>query len=342
MVTRTARGTASDKTSGASLTIPSFTVPAGHSLVVGAGYDNAQLAPSTVLHAGRHLRRKIQRDDATNGFHASVWLKGEYNKEQTGTCVLTWGASIGKKAAVASSYDRVHKEDDDSSNIQAATTSPGTGQTGASVTAGSFVVGVRYEIETVGTTDFTLIGSADNNVGTLFVATGAGSGTGTARSALDSDVAMACCFFIAEGPSSDHGSATAQIEDGGTFQTATIGQTAGTAGAPPVSNITIIETFLELTTFNPTRGRLQNATSRNWISMAELIEPRAARHKLAVSPTDFNAVDEIVTAAGGDPDDVYFGVNADGIIEAYETTTPGTLRATYDPETGFWNNVGSP
>jgi hypothetical protein len=47
-------------------------------------------------------------------------------------------------------------------------------------TAGAFVSGVEYKIVTAGTTDFTLIGAADNNVGTTFTATGAGTGTGTA------------------------------------------------------------------------------------------------------------------------------------------------------------------
>ena len=50
----------------------------------------------------------------------------------------------------------------------------------ANTTAGSFAVGVEYEIITTGTTDFTLIGAADSNPGTVFTATGAGSGTGTA------------------------------------------------------------------------------------------------------------------------------------------------------------------
>ena len=40
----------------------------------------------------------------------------------------------------------------------------------APVTAGNFVVGVAYKIATVGTTDFTLIGSPNNTVGTVFVA----------------------------------------------------------------------------------------------------------------------------------------------------------------------------
>jgi hypothetical protein len=49
------------------------------------------------------------------------------------------------------------------------------------ITAGAFVVDTEYKILTVGTTDFTLIGAADNNVGTVFTATGVGAGTGTAN-----------------------------------------------------------------------------------------------------------------------------------------------------------------
>jgi hypothetical protein len=48
------------------------------------------------------------------------------------------------------------------------------------VTAGSFVPGVSYIINSIGTTDFTLIGAASNTVGVTFTATGIGSGTGTA------------------------------------------------------------------------------------------------------------------------------------------------------------------
>lgn len=54
---------------------------------------------------------------------------------------------------------------------------------GSAVTAGSFVVGVEYEIVSVGTTNFTLIGAASNTVGVSFTATGVGSGTGTASPA---------------------------------------------------------------------------------------------------------------------------------------------------------------
>jgi hypothetical protein len=49
------------------------------------------------------------------------------------------------------------------------------------VTAGNFQIGVTYTIVDVGSTDFTLIGAASNSEGVSFVATGAGSGTGSAR-----------------------------------------------------------------------------------------------------------------------------------------------------------------
>ena len=57
------------------------------------------------------------------------------------------------------------------------------------VTAGSFVVGIAYTIVSAGTTDFTLIGAADNNPGTTFTATGAGDSleTGTASTLIVPD-----------------------------------------------------------------------------------------------------------------------------------------------------------
>lgn len=52
---------------------------------------------------------------------------------------------------------------------------------GYTVNAGSFVVGSTYLISFVGSTNFVAIGAASNNVGIFFVATGVGSGTGTAK-----------------------------------------------------------------------------------------------------------------------------------------------------------------
>ena len=52
---------------------------------------------------------------------------------------------------------------------------------GSVVTAGSFIVGQTYRILTVGTTNFTLIGATSNTVGLHFIATGVGTGDGTAE-----------------------------------------------------------------------------------------------------------------------------------------------------------------
>jgi len=47
------------------------------------------------------------------------------------------------------------------------------------INAGQFLIGTNYTIASVGSTDFTSVGAADNNIGTAFTATGAGTGSGT-------------------------------------------------------------------------------------------------------------------------------------------------------------------
>lgn len=282
MVTPTARGTTSSKVSGDELVIPSFTVPAGHSLAVFGGYDNAQTAPVSVKHAGRDLRLRRQRDDAVNGFHASWWLKGEYRAAQTGTCVLKWASAIGKRAAFATSFDAIFKEDDDASALTAASTAPVTGLTGV----------------------------------------------------LDGATPFAICGFAAEAPGSEAGSGeTAEIKDGGSFQTATLGQSDGTAGAPPPSNVVAVESRLELTTQDATEGRLQTwVNARNWIGLILVLEPRPAlsRHGLSVSDVD------AASAFATEPDDVLFGWNeGTGEYEAFEIPSPGTPIARYDDFDGW-------
>jgi hypothetical protein len=52
---------------------------------------------------------------------------------------------------------------------------------GYTVTAGSFISGKIYRIVSIGTTDFTSIGAVSNTIGLHFIATGVGTGTGTAE-----------------------------------------------------------------------------------------------------------------------------------------------------------------
>lgn len=60
-----------------------------------------------------------------------------------------------------------------------------TASGGSDVNAGSFVASTIYIIKTAGDTDFTAVGADNNTVGTIFTATGAGSGTGVATTAND-------------------------------------------------------------------------------------------------------------------------------------------------------------
>jgi hypothetical protein len=53
--------------------------------------------------------------------------------------------------------------------------------------AGNFIVGHTYTIKTPGSTNFIAIGSSNNNVGTTFVATGIGSGSGVATGTYRTD-----------------------------------------------------------------------------------------------------------------------------------------------------------
>lgn len=62
-------------------------------------------------------------------------------------------------------------------------------EVGSNISAGSFVIGTSYKIVDLGytqvsppvsETDFTLIGAPDNNIGTIFYATGPGTGSGEA------------------------------------------------------------------------------------------------------------------------------------------------------------------
>jgi len=66
-------------------------------------------------------------------------------------------------------------------SIIASSAATSTANTSTNTTAGSFTIGNTYQIVTVGTTDFTLIGASANTVGIIFNATGVGTGTGTAK-----------------------------------------------------------------------------------------------------------------------------------------------------------------
>ena len=67
------------------------------------------------------------------------------------------------------------------------------------VEAGSFVIGKKYKIRNyaAGQNDFTTIGALNNNVGTVFTATGGGSGAGDAFEVVEYDILSESIEFLA-------------------------------------------------------------------------------------------------------------------------------------------------
>lgn len=96
---------------------------------------------------------------------------------RTGTQKIVYypsGVTVSKRGDALQSFDKVLIFQDGENTLE------WDGNLLA-VTAGDFVVGQSYRIETPGTTDFTTIGAANSNAGTIFVATGVGTGDGTAK-----------------------------------------------------------------------------------------------------------------------------------------------------------------
>ena len=64
-------------------------------------------------------------------------------------------------------------------------------EAGTTINAGSFIVGQKYTIVFVGTTNFVSIGAASSTIGVTFTATGVGTGTGTATFIKSANTSLA-------------------------------------------------------------------------------------------------------------------------------------------------------
>lgn len=77
-------------------------------------------------------------------------------------------------------------------------TLPGGSASAGTVAATAAVSGEWYRVDSVGTTDFTLIGAATNEVGSAFEATGAGTGDGTLTPLAKASVSADDVFVVTE------------------------------------------------------------------------------------------------------------------------------------------------
>ena len=149
--------------------------------ILAAGIGYARLNTITIL--GTSLGGATTTNDITITITAVNSTTGAITAiEYTGI-----GAG-GAFAAVSSGSRNVNISVNGTSWTEYATALPSTsnwtsvsaGPLSTVETAGAFVVGRSYQITSLGNTVFTSIGASANLVGTYFVATGAGSGTGTA------------------------------------------------------------------------------------------------------------------------------------------------------------------
>lgn len=162
--------------------------------------------------------------------------------------------------------------------------------------AGNIVERAAVAVELEGANRIDQAAGNNEAVGTTTPGTGA-------TSPLSSPGNYALAFFVSEGPSSDTVT-SATIDDDGTAATAGIGQRAGTTGAPPVSNVTVQEVFLELTSPLPTQADLVAGTSRLWTCAIVTMEPLTfyekytARAKDAAGVVMWTTDDESSVASG--------------------------------------------
>lgn len=127
---------------------------------VSVGAVPSTFSVSTTIPSDTPSAGKIRVED-DSGFYVLVQYTGFSGSDFTGCTGSFTNASASGKNVFISYIDELA----DATAIAATVLSAST----------------QYVIETVGTTDFTLIGAASNTVGLVFTASGAGTGTGTAK-----------------------------------------------------------------------------------------------------------------------------------------------------------------
>jgi hypothetical protein len=123
--------------------------------------------------------------------------------------------------------------------------------------------------------------------------------TGTAVTTTAGDT-IHIAAFGSKGPSSDV-AGTAGVGH-------TLGQRAGTVGAPPVSNVTIQETYEILSETGNCRATMTGATERDWANCIVAFKDDTASRR-GISPGDLAAAEYEFEQAGLDPVNACFRWN---------------------------------
>ncbi len=125
--TPVAKGSASDKASGPTLTISSQSIALGRSLGVYIGYDNAQGAPTSVKFGKRDLVERKKKANGGTSRTLALWTAPHIKHANTRDIVATWSSAIGVRVMAAFEFAEAGAIDVDNSAEQDASTTPGTG-----------------------------------------------------------------------------------------------------------------------------------------------------------------------------------------------------------------------
>lgn len=168
-------------------------------------------------------------------------IQGSATFGASGAVASSSGAGVYAVTKLGTGIYQVQLQDNYNAFIGAAFTPQAVGQ-GSAVTAGSFVVGTLYQIVTLGTTVYSAIGLNSGltaAVGQLFVATGVGSGTGTAKAVGYTDmdlIQVPDCAQMLQPSTQGQGS----ILIFNTYQSTVIGITGDTHTNTTVDNLSSI------------------------------------------------------------------------------------------------------
>jgi hypothetical protein len=180
----------------------------------------------------------------------------------------------------------------------------------ADTTAGSFVTGHVYIITATGTTNFTLIGAADSNPGTVFTATGPGTGTGTANDEVNTHLG----FFGFDDSDNSFFYIPDATETGETF--------AGTIGNAKFTTVTadLTGNVTGNTAGTHTGAVVGNASTATALQTARTFS--LAGDVITASPVSFNGTSDIVLNTTIQPNSVALGTDTSG--NYVSTITAGT------------------
>lgn len=143
-ITRTAKGTITGSSN--TLTIPTFSITSGASLIVGISYRDQNLRPSSVVWNGLNLSEDARSynpgSSGGNGHLGALWSVHGITAGGSSTCVITWtGSTPGHQAAYATEVTEISRVDRVVDDIEDGTAAPSSGNTLLPRKDASFYIG---------------------------------------------------------------------------------------------------------------------------------------------------------------------------------------------------------